>query len=318
MSDQYDRLRSLSLETVCKALEIPFEFKKSGKDWRGKCPIHKSKDNDTCFRYHRETGVFHCFSCKAKGHGAIDLVMKVKSIKVQAAVELLQPYADTAPPKEKSPMQEPAGATEGVDDELKPYKGSYEKFKVSCPWLDARVPDKAIQERYGVFCYNNPARKSAYSGRVMIPFKNPASDLFGYLGRGIQPEDDQPKYLIPAGFPKAKFLFGADVIQAGMFGPVPLRRACYLVESPFCVMKFASMGFPAVSPFGWSVSAEQYSILQTLAKGIVYLPDRNKHDDCATTIHQLSCRLWVHAPELPDSIDDPEQLQRQQVLDLTH
>ena len=50
---------------------------------------------------------------------------------------------------------------ESGDVVLKPYTGKYEKFKVACPWLEERIPDAGVRERYGVFCYKNPARKSA-------------------------------------------------------------------------------------------------------------------------------------------------------------
>ena len=60
-------------------------------------------------------------------------------------------------------------------------KDTWRKFAVPCPWLEARIPDAAIRERYGVFCYNNPARRSAYSGRVMLPVKDINGQLFGYL-----------------------------------------------------------------------------------------------------------------------------------------
>jgi hypothetical protein len=46
-----------------------------------------------------------------------------------------------------------------------------------------RVPDEAIRERHGVFCYHNPARKSAYSGRGITPMKGIEGMPYGYLGR---------------------------------------------------------------------------------------------------------------------------------------
>lgn len=91
------------------------------------------------------------------------------------------------------------------------------------------------------------------------------------------------------------------------------HKLVYLVESPLCVMKFACMGLKAVSPFGWSVSDEQLGILQALAKGIIYLPDRNKYEDGKSVAATLAGKLWVKYPELPEGIDDPEGLTLEQI-----
>ena len=139
-----------------------------------------------------------------------------------------------------------------MQDSLQPMqKDTWRKFAVPCPWLETRIKDREIRERYGVFCYNNPARKSAFSGRVMLPVKDSAGLLYGYLGRYTRstdtahqsnaPDTDIPKYLFPRNLPKSRFLFGAH--ELGTFGQAPLKRV-YLLESPFAVMKFASLDLP--------------------------------------------------------------------------
>lgn len=263
MSDQYESVRSLSLAAVAPLLGIDLSaFKKrKNKEVYGPCPVHKPKANQTSFSYAPD-GKWHCFSCEAKGRGAIDLAMQVLHIGFKDACERLSGIQPLPEAKEHA-----TEAVEANSEALKPLKASYAKFQVPCEWLDARTP-KDIQERYGVFCYNNPQRKSVYSGKVMIPITK-EGELYGYLARAV---DGEPKYLFPKGLPKHLFLFGQDQITE----PV---KVLYLVESPFAVMKFASLGLPAVSPFGWSVSPEQLDILNALAKGVVYLPDRNKYED---------------------------------------
>lgn len=324
MSDQYENIRRLPFGVLAPALDIDLQrFQRRKKEWVGPCPVHKPKKNTACFRY-ADDGRYHCFSCEAKGKGAIDLAKGVKEIGFAAAVDLLQPLASQL--KEKPPGKADSEATE-PSSELKPYTGKYEKFKVPCPWLEQRIPNAQIREKFGVFCYDNPARKSAYSGRVMIPVKDVQGQLYGYLGRAIEGDNvadvrqteakhtDIPKYLFPKDLPKTRFLFGAHELCT--FGQLPLKRV-YLVESPFCVMKFASMGLPAVSPFGWSVSESQIAILSQLAKGVVFLPDRNKRTEAESVVAELSEVLWLRFPKLPADISDPEQLSRQQVLDLCH
>jgi hypothetical protein len=60
-----------------------------------------------------------------------------------------------------------------------------------------RVPDEAIRERHGVFCYHNPARKSAYSGRGITPMKGIEGMPYGYLGRCLTGAEGMPEYLVP-------------------------------------------------------------------------------------------------------------------------
>ncbi len=267
MPDQYEAVRNLPFEVVAPALNVDLKrFKHHKNEWVGYCPIHKSKNNNNCFRYHAVDGRWHCFSCGAKGKGAVDLAMRVNDSTFTAALVILTPL--TAQLRENFLYHsDVARNVVGLSSELKPYSGKYERFKVPCPWLDARIPDKAIQERFGVFCYDNKARKSAYSGRLMIPIRDVDGQLYGYCGRDIS-HNPEVKYLFPSGFSKSRFLFGA--FELCTFGQLPLRRV-YLVESPLCVMKFAMYGLPAVSPFGFSFSAEQIQVLAGLTRGAVYL-----------------------------------------------
>ena len=263
--------------------------------------------------------MFHCFSCQAKGKGAIDFVQQLRKGGFQDAVNFLTVITPT-----KAPIASP----EVVSEPIKGYSGKYEKYKVPCEWLDKRIP-RQIQELYGVFCYNNPARKSAYSGRVMIPVGDVVGQLYGYLGRHVpdnppnqQTNKDIPKYLFPNGLEKSKYLFGAHELSSGkvlrpdgQFHQAPVR-VVYLVESPFCVMKFASYGLPAVSPFGWSVSEEQRKLLQSICRGLVYIPDKNKYDQATNQAAALCQAMWCRMPTLPAGIDDPEYLNYEQILAL--
>ncbi len=313
MSDPRAALRSLPFAVIAPQLGWDIsKFRRSRQDWAGPCPLHGSKNNHNCFRYH-DSGKFHCFSCGAKGSGSIDLTMKARQCSFTEAVAFLEGLSaavPTQPPaKEKSSTEANSG-----DLELKPYSGKYEKYKVDCPWLEARIPDAAIREKYGVFCYNNPARKSAYSGRVMIPIKDASGILWGYLGRSTDTQQE-PKYLFPKDFPKTRFVFGAAELKSGVL-PLPLKLL-YVAESPWTVMRFAMMHLPCVALYGWSVSPEQIDIVSSLTRAVCYLPDRNKAgQQSAAVVQAFAQRLYVHAPELPDGVDDPEGLLKLQILAL--
>ncbi len=312
--DKYESLRKLPFEAIATALGVDLSlFKrrkgKHGPEIYGPCPICKPKHNVTAFSY-SDSGLWNCFAGGHHGRGSIDFLKELRGCTFTDAVAFLQ---GITPANEKSPVK---GNSEAVARPVDLSK--YRKFAKPCEWLEKRIPDQAVLEKYGVFFYSNPSRQSAYSGRVMIPVKDMKGQLFGYLGRMPHTQTDKthhntdmPKYLFPKGLEKSKYLFGAYELQN------PPVKVLYVVESPFCVMKFGSLGLPAVSPFGWSVSDEQIAILQTLAKGIVYLPDRNKYRECAEQVRRLSQVIWIRCPELPEGCDDPEQMGKSDILALT-
>jgi len=288
-------IRSIPLLGVLQALGFS-EWKQRKQEWYGACPIHKGK-NKTAFSF--TSGLFNCFSCNAKGRGAIDLVKAVKNCNYTEAVTYLETLS--------IPKQTPASSQPVEKGLNRAFEGSYEKFYKPCEWLEKRIPNEKIRELYGVGFYDNPSRKSMYSGKVMLPIRNREGVKVGYLARNI--EGGEPKYIFPKGFHKSLELYG----QYELLQQFQAVKSVYLVESPFCVMKFASLGLPAVSPFGWSVSQEQVKLLCSLAKGVVYLPDRNKASEAETVLSRLGIRLWLRCPPLPEGIDDPEYLSLEQI-----
>jgi DNA primase len=326
--DKNAKLRSIPLLTVFAWLGVDVsQFKhrkgKNGPEHYGKCIYHESKTNNTSFSFTADLA--HCFSCNLSFRGAIDAVKEFRHCNFTDAVAFLEANAGR---EVQTPASAPIASPEPNSDVLRPLeKDTWKKFQVPCEWLGKRIPDAAIRERYGVFCYNNPARKSAYSGRVMLPVKCIRGILYGYLGRctansGDQTEaESKPKYLFPKNLPKSRFLFGAHELaqhqqtpgQAGTGSGDRRLKVVYLVESPFCVMKFASMGLPAVASYGWSVSTEQVALLGQICKGVIYLPDVNKRNESHACLQALAASLWVRFPNMPEGIDDPEQMTAEQI-----
>lgn len=318
MSDQYDSIRSLSLQSVAPTLGIDLSGykKRKGGELYGPCPVHKPKANQTSFSYAPD-GKWHCFSCEAKGRGAIDLAMQVLHIGFKEACERLG-GVKPIPEPEELPREDcgASGTTPESEDDVPEFKSTYAKFFVENEWLTARVPSVEVVRDYGVGYYFNPGRKSKYQGKVLMPIRNGRSgSVVGYLARSIVVDDKNPKYLFPANLPKSLFLFGAYEIRQGKFGPAPLKKL-WVVESPFCVLKYALMGIPAVSPFGWHVSVKQMNTLTELAKGVIYLPDHDKYEQGKEVAASLASKLWVKYPELPEGVQDPEALTKDQVLAL--
>lgn len=299
----HEELRSIPLIQVIRALGIDTKFKRRANgEYYGACIFHEPKRNQTSFSF--TDSVFNCFSCGVKGKGSIDLTMRYRNCGFAQAVE----YLKTLGHIQAASVEEAAG--EGVSEESqsvvlenKPFKASYEKFYVDCPWLKERVGSVQVLKRYGVGMYSNPSRKSLYTGKVMFPIRSLNGEKVGYLSRTITPNEGEPKYLFPKGFHKAIELYGAYEASVGQVLP---HRLVYLVESPLCVLKLASYGLVAVSPFGWSVSDAQVAILRQLTRGVVYLPDSDKREDAKRIVPLLSNYLWVRFPDFP--ADDPEFL----------
>jgi hypothetical protein len=240
--------------------------------------------------------------------------MAVRGIGFQEAVSILEPYASghaavaLAKPEilviQEVPTENPARHF------------TYEKHFVSSAWLQARNLAPGTLERYGVGCYDNPARQSAYKGRILIRVQRFSDGgTVGYLARDPRPEEERggdPKYMWPRDVHKSLELFGAFQLK----DRAPLKSV-FLVESPFCVVKFAQMGLPAVSPFGWSVSEAQAEVIAMLARGVVCLPDSDKREQFEKSAWLLARRMWCRVPPLPDNVRDPEHLTREQILALT-
>jgi len=308
--DQYADLRMLPLSLVIPWLGIPglWKERKSGQEWSGKCPLHGAKNNATSFSYHQD-GRFNCFSCGRKGRGAIDFVMAYRSVGFQEAVEELKRFNGAAVPVPKPELR----TVQELPTENQPFKASYQKFAVPSTWLKERGLSEETCQKYEVFEYNNPKRRSAYSGSVMLKIRRYSDgECVGYLSRNIgEVTPEKPKYRFPEGFHKGLELFGAWQIKNEV-PSLPLRVG-YLVESPLAVLKFAQSGFPAVSPFGWSVSAQQADILSALAKGWIYLPDADRRVEAVRVAGELSQRCWVKMPQMPDGVTDPEKLSPEQI-----
>jgi DNA primase len=109
MSDA-DRVRALPLSTVLGWLGFSMEqFHRRPRkpEWFGKCILHTAKTNDTSFSFTDE--LYHCFSCKAKGKGAINLVMACRFLTFTRAVEWLAEKAGSNPTASILPVTPPKG-----------------------------------------------------------------------------------------------------------------------------------------------------------------------------------------------------------------
>lgn len=325
--DKYQDVRSIPLGSVLAQLGFAGFKKRPGKkEWYGRCPFHQPKKNNTSFSF--DDRRFNCFSCGEHGSGAIDLVVKLRQLSFQEAVEWLNPNSAHIPDNRNSHAEDTAAGTPLLEN--KPFAGAYEKFYVKGNWLKARGLTEETLKFFGVGQYFNPSRKSAYSNKVLFPIRRFKDGVkTGYLARTIEENSTDPKYIFPKGFHKQLEVFGAWQIKqlaekAGASNALGGRasnlalplRVGFVVESPLCVMKYWQLGLYAVSPWGAYLSPEQIAIIQQLFRGVVYLPDRDKYEKVGQSIHMLAQHLWTKSPVLPSGIDDPEYLNQEQILAL--
>jgi hypothetical protein len=87
--------------------------------------------------------------------------------------------------------------------------------------------------------------------------------------------------------------------------------------SPRLRHEVLATGITGISPFGWSLSAEQVAIVGELARGVVALPDTDKAEAFAPYAHALSKAVWVRCPAMPEGVADPEYLSLEQIRALT-
>src|SRR5215469_15942157 len=131
--DKYQDVRSIPLGSVLASLGFTAFKKRAGKrEWYGPCPFHSPKKNKTSFSFDERR--FNCFSCGEHGAGAIDLVMKLKKIGFQEAVNYLS-SSQTKQTQTTAPTRDGQGEKQTELKENKTFSGVYEKFYVRSEWL---------------------------------------------------------------------------------------------------------------------------------------------------------------------------------------
>src|SRR5712671_36355 len=84
--------QSVTIEQVLARYGV--KLKKSGKELRGRCPIHQGEGKDT-FHVNLSKGAFQCFSCHAKGN-VLDFVAAMERCPVRDAALKLKDWFQLA------------------------------------------------------------------------------------------------------------------------------------------------------------------------------------------------------------------------------
>lgn len=194
---------AVSMQMLLDRYQINW-LRKSGKELRGRCPIHKG-DGQDAFSVNLAKGVFGCFSCHARGN-VLDFVAAMEQCSVRdAGLKLKQWFAvsdESVPAQAKVAVVEPGRVGESAAVINKPLSFQLTGVDSSHPYLSERGISRETAETFGVGFFGG---RGSMSGRVVIPIHNEHGELVAYAGRSI--DGSEPRYKLPKGFHKSLELF---------------------------------------------------------------------------------------------------------------
>ena len=156
-------------------------------------------------------------------------------------------------------------------------------------------------------------------GLIVIPIHNVKGEVVAYAGRwpGEPPDQDTPKYKIPAGFKKSQELFNLDRASKE-----PVDKPLVIVEGFFDVIKIHQHGYhKVIALMGSTMSVAQEELIRqhTERQGhIIVMLDENSagiagRADVAARLSQ-HCFVRTHTFAKPDA--EPEHLTAEEVRNL--
>jgi DNA primase len=309
--------QNVSIEQVLNRYGV--KLKKSGKELRGRCPIHQGEGSET-FHANIEKNAFHCFSCHAKGN-VLDFVAAKEQCSVRDAALKLQEWfqlVTATAGSERSDTPDKPPETSRLELELATEeageRGAINKplsFRLSGidhghPYLSERGIDRETAEYFGVGFFSG---KGSMTGRIVIPIENERGELVAYAGRSIG--GSAPKYKLPAGFKKSQVLYNLCRAAEETDGLV------VLVEGFFDCIRVTQAEYPCVALMGCSLSELQEMHLVTHFRQALLLLDgddagRNGAGDIAA---RLVPKMWVRTMNLTDG-KQPDQLSLSELQEL--
>ena len=288
-------------------------LRRSGKELRGRCPIHKGEGTDS-FHVNTEKSVFNCFSagCNAKGN-VLDFVAAMEQCSIRdAALKLAGWYSISTAANEsesgtaKGELQRAPGkeATGESDAPNMPLPFRLRGIDHGHRNLLDRGIEKETAEFFGAGFFSG---KGSMSGRIVIPIENERGELVAYAGRSI--DGAEPKYKFPVGFKKSQVVYNLVRAHEDSGGTTVV-----LVEGFFDCMKVTQAEFPCAALMGCSMSAAQENLLANHFNRIIVMLDG---DDAGRTgaievAGRLARHVLVRTAELSDG-KQPDQLPEEEI-----
>jgi DNA primase len=294
----------VSIEQVLQHYGV--KLKRSGKELRGRCPIHKREGTDS-FHANTEKNAFQCFSCQAKGN-VLDFVAAMEQCSVRDAALKVQGWSSVsgAVAITKPPASKQAAEVGDRGEPNKPLGSRLQGIDYHHSYLAQRGADSETAEYFGVGFFSG---KGSMSGRVVIPIENERGELVAYAGRAI--DGSEPKYKLPAGFKKTQVLYNLPRAAEETDGTV------VLVEGFFDCIKVTQAEHACVALMGCSISQEQEAQLVAYFRRVVVMLDGDEAGRRAAgeMAGRLAHKTWAHVVELPKS-KQPDQISIDELQEL--
>ena len=281
MVDIRTALESYGVERFLEALGAEKINNQSGQI-RSCCPVHKG-NNSSAFCYF--DGRFRCFSECDKTYSIIGLVMKVKHMSYEQAMDYLEKlFGRQINSTESYVLDE-----ESIDNRLwlkkvKQYKPSlveYRTFDLSnTDQYQPTIGDLLADEHFGSKTQKRFDLRFCTMGylnnRIVIPIQAPNGDIVGAAGRSVYTARECSimgisKYLFTKGLKKGDTLYNYHIVQ-NLIG-----SWVFVVEGYKSVWRLAQWGyFNSVALMGANMTREQELLLLKLNKGLIFCGDNDK------------------------------------------
>jgi DNA primase len=319
--------QTVSILQILDHYNLTSRFKRSqnGESLTGACPLHNGQ-NPTQFRVSIKKNCWNCFGDCKSGGNILDFVSRREDCTIREAAILISEWfgisanSDEREGNSHSPARRESTNTrnkretprENDDDTAnKPLGFELTKLDTEHPYLKERGLTADTIARFGVgFCGSG-----SMSGRVVIPIHNVEGKIVAYAGRWPgDPQDDSPKYRLPAGFRKSVELFNLHrAIEE------PDEQSLIIVEGFFDCMKLAQHGYDrTVALMGSTLSTVQEQLLRqhtTPESRIVLMLDEDEAGRTARAeiVQRLTINRFVKVVPLPEDAGQPEQLSSEEL-----
>lgn len=325
---------AVAMEHVLQHYGILDDFKGKGDSLSGPCPIHNGT-NPTQFRVSISKDCWNCFGDCKRGGNVLDFVALKENVSIQKAAILLCEWfnlqlEDRRRPNNQSRQQSSQRRTnsrsdkplrkhsKGPEDDGKPNKPlgfELQKLDQTHEYLAERGLEDATIREFGLgFCSNG-----SMTGRIAIPIHNGQGQLVAYAGRWPgDPDDDTPKYKLPAGFKKSMEIFNLHRAVRE-----PINRPLLIVEGFFDCFHVWQHGYRrVVALMGSSIAPSQVDLLRHHlpghAQAIVILDeDEAGHVGREQVVEALSAFCFVKQWPLGEEDKQPEHLTSEELSEIT-
>jgi DNA primase len=321
----------ITMEQVLIHYKLMDTFKRSGPNLSGPCPIHKGS-NKSQFRVDTEKNIWNCFSECKHGGNTLDFICRMENLSIHDAalkacewfdIPLDEVKGSDDEPEEKAAAPKAAAKSKPApppedNKPNPPLKFKLDKLNREHPYLNQErglTLETIIDFGLGFFT----GERGMMVGHIVIPIHNVKGEVVAYAGRwpGEPPDQDTPKYKIPAGFKKSQEVFNLDRASKE-----PADKPLVIVEGFFDVIKIHQHGYhKVVALMGSTMSAAQEALIRqhTERKGhIIVMLDENPAGMAgrADVAAQLSQHCFVRTHTFAKPNAEPEHLTAEEVRSL--